>query len=131
MFAAGEDQDDGHAPVAPTQKRHAEAAPHFAHRMRAAAEFGGDQRRGGAGQADQRVGEQVEDEDAERRRRQIDRAEPRDEDHIDRRHRHLEQVGRDERRRQPRKRAQLLAGRIPGADAARVRAVSTRPCRRA
>ena len=46
----------------------------------------------GAGQPDQRLHHHLEQEDAQRRRGEIDRAEPRDEDHVDRADRHLEQV---------------------------------------
>ncbi|RZL98761.1 MAG: hypothetical protein EOP68_25010, partial [Sphingomonas sp.] len=109
-FALREDQDDGERAEDAEPQRHPHAAPDLAHGMRAAAEFGGDQRRRRAGQPDQREHQQVEDEHAERRGGKIDRAEPRDEDHVDRGHRHLDQVRPDQRRGEPQQRAKLGAG---------------------
>ena len=88
-------------------ERHPERAPHLAHRMPPSPEFGSDHRCASGGKTHQPPHDEAVEKHPERRRREIYRPQPRDEDHIDRIDRHLEQVRGDERRGERDERAQF------------------------
>ena len=94
------EQADGHRQGAARHGQpqgHAHRAPDLADRVAARAALGRDQRGDRAGQARQRPGDQHEDRDRQAGRRQRLLPEPRDEDHVDRAERHLQQVGERQR----------------------------------
>ena len=87
---------------------HAYRAAHFAHGMAALAQFGRNQWRCRTDKAGKRPDQQSEQRYRERGCGQRFRPEPRDEDHVDRENRHLQQSGTDERRGEPEHRAHFI-----------------------
>jgi hypothetical protein len=88
--------------------RHAERPPNLAHRMFARAEFGGDDRRACRDHAGECPHDEAEQENAECGGGELHRAEPCDEDDVNRIDRHLEQVGSDQRCREADQRAEFV-----------------------
>jgi len=109
-FLAEGTHDHGRNPGDHRQpQRHAHRAAHLAHRMPAPPQLCRDQRRHGSGQARERPDQQAENARRQARRGQHGFPQPRQEDHVDRIDRHLQQVGDHQRRRQQQRRAQFSA----------------------